>query len=78
MPEPRNVRLTSREREVLQLIAEGKANKAIAAELGISAKTIEKHRAHLMKKLNIHDTAGLTRYAIGAGVIEASVQLTIV
>ena len=71
------VRLTSREMEVLQLIAEGKANKQIASELGIGIKTVEKHREHLMQKLDIHDTAGLTRYAIGAGIIESSVQLTI-
>ena len=70
--------LTSREMEVLQLIAEGKANKQVAAELGIGLKTVEKHREHLMAKLDIHDTAGLTRYAIGAGIIESSVQLTIV
>src|ERR1017187_4086202 len=70
-------RLTSREMEVLQLIAEGKANKETAAELGIGIKTVEKHREHLMGKLDIHDTAGLTRYAIGAGIIESSVQLTI-
>ena len=49
-----------------------------AAELGIGIKTVEKHREHLMRKLDIHDTAGLTRYAIGAGIIENSVQLTIV
>jgi DNA-binding NarL/FixJ family response regulator len=71
-------RLTSREMEVLQLIAEGEANKQIASELGIGIKTVEKHREHLMQKLDIHDTAGLTRYAIGAGIIESSVQLTIV
>jgi DNA-binding NarL/FixJ family response regulator len=71
-------RLSSREREVLQLIAEGKANKQIAAELGVSFKTVDKHRQHLMAKLNIHDTAGLTRYAISSGIIESSVQLTIV
>jgi len=70
--------LTSREVEVLQLIAEGKANKETAAELGIGIKTVEKHREHLMEKLDIHDTAGLTRYAISAGIIESSVQLTIV
>jgi DNA-binding NarL/FixJ family response regulator len=70
--------LTSREMEVLQLIAEGKANKETASELGIGIKTVEKHREHLMEKLDIHDTAGLTRYAICAGVIENSVQLTIV
>jgi DNA-binding NarL/FixJ family response regulator len=72
------VHLTSREMEVLQLIAEGKANKVTASELGIGIKTVEKHREHLMQKLDIHDTAGLTRYAIGAGIIESSVQLTIV
>ena len=71
------VQLTSREMEVLQLIAEGKANKETAAELGIGMKTVEKHREHLMQKLGIHDTAGLTRYAISAGIIESSVQLTI-
>ncbi len=71
------VSLTSREMEVLQLIAEGEANKQIASELGIGIKTVEKHREHLMQKLDIHDTAGLTRYAIGAGIIESSVQLTI-
>ena len=71
-------RLTSREAEVLQRIAEGAANKQIAAGLGISIKTVEKHRDHLMQKLNIHDTAGLTRYAISAGIIESTVQLTIV
>jgi DNA-binding NarL/FixJ family response regulator len=70
--------LTSREMEILQLIAEGKANKETASELGIGIKTVEKHREHIMQKLDIHDTAGLTRYAIGAGIIESSVQLTIV
>lgn len=76
-PNGKVARLTSRETEVLQLIAEGKANKQIAAELGISIKTVEKHREHLMEKLDIHDTAGLTRYAINAGIIESSVQMTI-
>ncbi len=71
-------RLSSREVEVLQLIAEGQPNKRVAAELGISVKTVEKHRQRLMQKLNIHDTAGLTRYAIAAGIIESSVQVTIV
>ena len=74
----RTVRLSSREMEVLQQIAEGAPNKQIAAELGISVKTVEKHRDHLMQKLDIHDTAGLTRYAIEAGIIESSVQLTII
>jgi DNA-binding NarL/FixJ family response regulator len=71
------VLLTSRETEVLQLIAEGKANKETAAELNISIKTVEKHRGNLMAKLDIHDTAGLTRYAIAVGIIESSVQVTI-
>lgn len=70
-------RLSPRELEVLQLIAEGRANKQVAAELEISIKTVEKHRDHLMRKLDIHDTAGLTRYAIAAGIIESSIQVTI-
>jgi len=70
--------LTPREREVLQLVTEGFANKQIAAELGIAVKTVEKHREHLMQKLDIHDTASLTRYAIAAGIVESSVQLTII
>ena len=74
---PRHDGLTSREMEVLQLIAEGKANKETAVELGVGVKTVEKHREHLMQKLDIHDTAGLTRYAISSGIIESSVQLTI-
>lgn len=61
--------LTRREREVLQLIAEGRANKECAVELGISIKTVEKHRENLMRKLDIHDTAGLTRHAMATGVI---------
>jgi DNA-binding NarL/FixJ family response regulator len=62
--------LTSREAEVLQLIAEGKANKQTATQLGISVKTVEKHRQSLMSKLDIHDVAGLTRHAIAVGIIE--------
>ena len=77
-PNSKVAQLTSREMEVLQLIAEGKANKETADELGIGIKTVEKHREHLMEKLDIHDTAGLTRYAISAGIIESSVQLTII
>jgi DNA-binding NarL/FixJ family response regulator len=69
--------LTSREREVLQLIAEGKANKQTASDLGISIKTVEKHRGSLMEKLDIHDTAGLTRHAIATGIIESTVQVTL-
>jgi len=70
--------LTSRETEVLQLVAEGQANKQVAATLGISIKTVEKHRQKVMDKLNIHETAGLTRYAIAQGIIESRVQLTII
>jgi DNA-binding NarL/FixJ family response regulator len=61
--------LTVREAEVLQLVAEGRANKQIAAELDISIKTVEKHRQHVMEKLGIHDTAGLTRYALANGIV---------
>ena len=63
-------RLTSREAEVLQLVAEGLANKQIASELAISIKTVEKHRQQAMNKLNIHDIAGLTRYAMSKGWVE--------
>ncbi|HTL17826.1 MAG TPA: response regulator transcription factor [Patescibacteria group bacterium] len=70
-------RLSSREVEVLQLIAEGKPNKQVAAELGVSFKTVDKHRQNLMSKLDIHDVAGLTRYAIAEGIIESTVRLTI-
>ena len=77
LPAKTTMALTSRETEVLQLVAEGKANKETAEELHISVKTVEKHRQSLMEKLGIHDTAGLTRHAISAGVIESSVQVTI-
>ena len=69
--------LTAREAEVLQLIAEGRANKQIAAELCISIKTVEKHRQQVMNKLNIHDVAGLTRHAIAKGIIESDVGLRV-
>jgi DNA-binding NarL/FixJ family response regulator len=68
--------LTEREIEVLQLIAEGNANKQTAGKLGISIKTVEKHRQAVMNKLHIHDTASLTRYAIGAGLVESTSQFT--
>jgi DNA-binding NarL/FixJ family response regulator len=71
------IQLTSREAELLQLIAEGHVNKQIASELAISIKTVEKHRQHLMEKLHIHDIAGLTRFAIATGIIESSIQPTI-
>lgn len=70
---PNYGKLTSREVEVLQRIAEGYANKQIAAALNISIKTVEKHRQHLMAKLDLHDIAGVTRYAILAGVVAPSV-----
>ena len=70
-------KLTPREAELLQLIAEGLPNKQIASELEISIKTVEKHRQHLMKKLDIHDIAGLTRFAIATGSIENRGQFTI-
>lgn len=64
--------LTSRQTEVLQLIAEGYANKQIGGLLSLSIKTVEKHRQTLMEKLNIHNTAMLTRYAISSGVVESN------
>lgn len=60
--------LSTRQRQVLQLIAEGKTMKQVALELGISVKTVETHRAQLMDRLNIHDVAGLVRYAIKMGL----------
>lgn len=63
--------LSSRERQVLQLIGEGKSTKEIAGLLGISVKTAESHRSRLMQKLDIHEVASLVRYAIRRGLIEA-------
>jgi DNA-binding NarL/FixJ family response regulator len=63
--------LTGREREVLQLVAEGKTSKEIASVLDVSVKTVETHRANIMNKLDIHETAGLVRYAIRHGIVEA-------
>jgi DNA-binding NarL/FixJ family response regulator len=63
--------LSGRERQVLQLVGEGKSTKDIAVQLGISVKTAESRRARLMKKLNIHETASLVRYAIRRGLIQA-------
>jgi len=64
-------RLALRERQVLQLVAEGKTSKEIGAILGVSTKTAESYRARLMTKLDIHDTAGLVRYAIRKGIVQA-------
>jgi two-component system response regulator NreC len=62
--------LTLRERQVLQLIAEGKSTKEVALLLGISAKTAESHRTRLMQKLDIHEVAGLVRYAVRRGIVQ--------
>jgi DNA-binding NarL/FixJ family response regulator len=65
---PGAYKLTSREREILQLIAEGKETKQIAAELFVSPKTVEAHRRNIMEKLNIHNVAKLTKFAIKEGL----------
>lgn len=65
--------LSPREFQVLYLIAQGYTNKCIGPELGISMKTVEKHRQNLMNKLNIHSTAGLTSYAIGEGLLQIDI-----
>jgi two-component system response regulator NreC len=65
--------LTDREREVLQLIAEGYTNREVAKSLFISVKTVEAHRAHIMQKLNIHDIAKLVKYAIQKGLVDLNV-----
>ena len=62
--------LSAREHEVLQLIAEGKSTKDVAALLGISVKTAESHRSRLMQKLDIHETASLVRYAVRRGLVQ--------
>ncbi|MGB2667667.1 MAG: response regulator transcription factor, partial [Candidatus Acidiferrum sp.] len=64
-------RLTSREREIIQLLAEGKSSKAVASVLGISVKTAETHRANIMRKLQVHSVSELVRYAIKNSIIEA-------
>ena len=68
---PREEPLTPRERQVLKLVAEGQSTREIAAELSISFKTAEYHRHRIMRRLGIHETAGLVRYAIRRGVIQA-------
>jgi len=67
---PRMGELTAREVQVLKLVAQGFENKRIATELGISVKTVEKHRQAAMNKLNIHEAAGLTRYALSKGMLD--------
>jgi len=63
--------LTDREREILQLVAESYSTKEIAAKLSISVKTVDNHRTNLMRKLDLHDVASLTRYALEIGLIES-------
>lgn len=67
----RDDRLTPRQREILHLVARGYATREIAAQLHVSVKTVESHRAQLMQRLNIHDVAGLTRFAIRTGLVPA-------
>lgn len=66
---PKGEKITSREMEVLQLIAEGYTNTRISQLMGISVKTVETHRTHIMNKLDIHDVAGLVKYAIKIGLV---------
>jgi DNA-binding NarL/FixJ family response regulator len=70
MPDRKPDPLTPRERQVLQLVAEGKTTKEIASLLGVSFKTAESHRANIMDKLNVHETAGLVRYAVRHGLVQ--------
>jgi len=67
---PRSGRLTAREREVVQLLAEGKSNKEVAARLGISVKTAEAHRGNIMRKLNLHSVAELVHYAVRNQIVQ--------
>jgi DNA-binding NarL/FixJ family response regulator len=67
----RQERLTSREREIVQLLAEGKSSKEVAWSLNISVKTAETHRANIMRKLEIHSVSGLVRYAVRNQIVEA-------
>ena len=66
--DPKSQRLTAREREVLQLLAEGLSSKEMAAELNISVKTVENHRHQIMERLSIHSVAELTKFAIRQGI----------
>jgi len=74
VPDPQALlrsRLTSREREIVQLLAEGKSSKEVAVALGISVKTAETHRANIMRKLELHSVSELVRYAVRNQIIEA-------
>jgi DNA-binding NarL/FixJ family response regulator len=66
--------LTEREREILKLVAESNSTKEIAQKLGISVKTVDNHRTNLMRKLNLHDVASLTRYALEIGLVDHRLQ----
>ena len=68
--------LTNREREVLKLIADGLSNKEIACRLNVGVRTVETHRERMMRKLDIHSVAGLTRYAISSGLVTVDKQLS--
>jgi len=70
VPPPPISKLTERERQVLALIAEGQSNKEVANTLGIGVRTIETHRERIMRKLNIHNAAGLTRFAIANNLVK--------
>jgi len=74
-PSPGAPNLTNREREVLMLIADGLSNKEIACQLNVGVRTVETHRERIMRKLDIHSVAGLTRYAISSGLITLGKQL---
>jgi DNA-binding NarL/FixJ family response regulator len=69
-PEGSGGRLTTREREIVQLLAEGQTNKEVAAALGLSAKTVATHRSNIMRKLGLHSVGELTRYAIRNKIIQ--------
>jgi DNA-binding NarL/FixJ family response regulator len=68
--EPGASRITSRQREILKLLAEGKANRDVAVALGMSVKTVETHRANILKRLNCHSISDLVRYAVRNKIIE--------
>ncbi len=65
-----SVKLTTRERQVLAMIAEGQSNKEMASKLGVGVRTVETHRERMMAKLDIHSVAGLTKYAITNGIVK--------
>ncbi len=71
VPELVSNRLTAREREIVQLLAEGKSSKEVAVSLGISVKTAETHRANVMRKLELHSVSELVRYAVRNQIVEA-------